>query len=118
MKIIQDNYTKNYECVCAGCGSIYQFTQDEALKTAKKEITIKCPLCGYDTYLAPSKEEHFQNVTEIKDEKKVTKPKAKKVLLEDKNDKPKTTRTSKAKTTVVEEPKESTTEVLPETQTA
>lgn len=118
MKIIQDNYTKNYQCVCGGCTSIYQFTQDEALKTAKKEITISCPLCGYVTQLAPNKEERFQNVTEVKEEKKVSKPKAKKVLLEDKNDKPKTTRTSKAKATTVEEPKESTTEVLPETQTA
>ena len=113
MKIIKDNYTRNFQCTCAGCNSIYEFTRDEALKTAKKQISIKCPLCEYETILASSKEEQFQNVVEIKDEKKVAKPKVKKVLLEDKVEKSKTTRTSKPK--VVEEQKESTT-VLPETQ--
>ena len=113
MKIIKDNYTRTFRCTCARCNSIYEFTRDEALKTAKKQITIKCPLCEYETFLASSKEEQFQNVVEIKDEKKVIKPKAKKLLLEDKVEKSKTTRTSKPK--VVEEQKESTT-VLPETQ--
>ena len=121
MKIIKDNYTRIYQCTCGCCNSIYEFTRDEALKTAKKQISIKCPLCEYETFLASSKEEQFQNVVEIKEEKKVAKPKVKKVLLEEKVDSVKTAKkpaaTAKSETPVVEEPKEST-EVLSESQTA
>ena len=74
MKIIKDNYTRTYRATCPKCKSVYEFTQDEVIEGDC--IKIACPLCNEKIFLAPNKNEIFQNVTEVKKAEK--KPAAKK----------------------------------------
>ena len=100
IKIIEDNFTRTYQCVCPTCKSKFEFNHTSSCIIEKKnEVTINCPLCATRIFLAQGIEEEFQNVVEVT---KKNKPKTK--LLESKN-----AQTTKKKDTIKDTVNESQT---------
>ncbi len=69
MKVIVDNYTRNYRLTCKSCASILELSikeiQDATYESSSSRFSVDCPVCGTgDDY-------YKYDLTEVEDEQKL-----------------------------------------------